>query len=38
MSADGKPTLSGPKGFAVILGGMLGIMAILWLIASLLAP
>ena len=29
---------SGAKGFAVILGAMLGIIGLLWLIATLVAP
>ncbi|GAA2442196.1 hypothetical protein GCM10010191_68150 [Actinomadura vinacea] len=38
VSDGGKSTLSGPKGFAIILGGMLGIMLILWGIGALVAP
>jgi preprotein translocase subunit SecG len=38
VSDGGKSTLSGPKGFAIVLGGMLGIMAVLWLLAALVAP
>jgi preprotein translocase subunit SecG len=38
VSDGGKSTLSGPKGFAIILGGMLGIMALLWLLGALVAP
>jgi hypothetical protein len=29
---------SGAKGFAIILGAMLGIIGLLWLIAALIAP
>jgi preprotein translocase subunit SecG len=29
---------SGARGFALVLGAMLAIMAVLWLIATLLAP
>lgn len=29
---------SGAKGLAVVLGGMLGIIGLLWLIAALIAP
>jgi hypothetical protein len=38
VSDGGKGTLSGPKGLAIVLGGMLGVMAVLWLLASLVAP
>jgi len=38
VSDGGKSTLSGPKGLAIILGGMLGIMVALWLIAVVAAP
>ncbi len=37
MSGD-KPTVSGPKGFAIVLGGMLLIMALLWGLGALVAP
>lgn len=37
MSSE-KSTMSGPKGFALVLGGMLGIMLVLWTIAALVAP
>jgi hypothetical protein len=30
--------MSGPKGLAVILVGMLAIIALLWLLAALVAP
>jgi hypothetical protein len=30
--------MNGAKGFAVIFGGMLAIMAILWLLAAQVAP
>ncbi|MGI5165991.1 hypothetical protein ACQEU3_16670 [Spirillospora sp. CA-253888] len=33
-----KKTVSGPKGFAIVLCGMLGIMAVLWAIAAMVAP
>ncbi|WP_067483870.1 hypothetical protein [Actinomadura hibisca] len=33
-----KKTVSGPKGFAIVLIGMLGIMAVLWGLAALVAP
>ncbi|GGV23481.1 hypothetical protein GCM10010182_52470 [Actinomadura cremea] len=36
--AGGKSTMSGPKGFALVLAGMLGIMAVLWGLAALVAP
>jgi hypothetical protein len=29
---------SGAKGFAVIFGAMVGVLAVLWLIAALVAP
>ncbi len=38
MSDGGKSTISGPKGFAIILGGMLGIMLVLWGIGFMVAP
>ncbi len=38
MASGGKPTMSGPKGFAIVLGGMLGIMLVLWTLAALVAP
>lgn len=37
-SGCGKPTMSGPKGFAVMIGGMFGIMIVLWAVAALVAP
>jgi hypothetical protein len=36
--AMSKTPTSGAKGFAVILGAMLGIIGLLWLIAALVAP
>ena len=33
-----QKTMSGAKGFAIVLGSMLGIIAVLWLIATLVAP
>jgi hypothetical protein len=33
-----KAALSGAKGFAIILGAMLGIIGLLWLVAALVAP
>jgi preprotein translocase subunit SecG len=38
VSDGGKSTLSGAKGFAIVLGGMLGIMVVLWLLGALVAP
>lgn len=38
MASGGKSTMSGPKGFAIVLGGMLGIMLVLWALAALVAP
>jgi hypothetical protein len=38
VNDGGKSTLSGPRGFAIILGGMLGVMLVLWGIAVLVAP
>lgn len=38
VNDGGKSSLSGPKGFAIVLGGMLGVMLVLWVIASLAAP
>ncbi|GAA1843410.1 hypothetical protein [Actinomadura bangladeshensis] len=37
-SGGGKPAMSGPKGFALVICGMLGIMLVLWGIAALVAP
>lgn len=37
MSSE-KTGVAGAKGFALMLGGMLGIMAVLWFLASLVAP
>lgn len=37
MSGE-KTTISGAKGFAIILGAMFGIIGVLWLIATLVAP
>ncbi|MFI0354421.1 hypothetical protein [Actinomadura sp. 9N407] len=37
--SDGeKSTVSGPKGFAIVLGAMLGVMLVLWGIGYLVAP
>jgi hypothetical protein len=38
VSDGGKTTISGARGFAMVLGGMLGIMAVLWGIGYLVAP
>jgi hypothetical protein len=38
VSDGGKDTLSGPKGFAIILGGMFGVIGVLWLVATLMMP
>ncbi len=37
MSGE-KPTVAGPKGFAIVLGAMLGVMLVLWGLAALVAP
>ncbi|MBB4778777.1 hypothetical protein F4557_007195 [Actinomadura catellatispora] len=37
-SGDGKSTMSGAKGFAIVLGGMLGVILLLWALAALVAP
>lgn len=37
-SGGGKPAMSGAKGFALALGGMLGILLVLWGLAALAAP
>ncbi|GGT62266.1 hypothetical protein BJ999_008194 [Actinomadura citrea] len=37
-SGGGKRAMSGPKGFAIVIGGMLGIMLVLWTLAALAAP
>jgi Tfp pilus assembly protein PilX len=36
--SDGRSTISGPRGFALVLGGMLLVMAALWGLAALVAP
>jgi len=33
-----KSTVSGAKGFAIVLCGMFGIMLVLWVLAALVAP
>jgi len=38
VSEGEKPTISGPKGFAIILGAMIGVLLVLWGIAYVLAP
>jgi hypothetical protein len=30
--------MSGPKGFAIMIGGMLGVLLLLWGLAALVAP
>lgn len=30
--------MSGAKGFAIALGGMLGILLVIWILAALVAP
>lgn len=37
-SGGGKSTISGPKGFAIMLGAMLAIILALWGLAALVAP
>ncbi|WP_433465235.1 hypothetical protein [Spirillospora sp. CA-128828] len=37
-SGSGKPAMSGAKGFALVVGGMFGVMAVLWGIAILVSP
>ncbi|WP_255205185.1 hypothetical protein [Actinomadura sp. BRA 177] len=37
-SGGDRPTMSGPKGFAIMIGGMLGILLLLWGLAALVAP
>jgi hypothetical protein len=36
--SGGKAPMSGAKGFAVIIGGMFGIMLVLWVLAAIAAP
>lgn len=36
--SDQKPAMSGPKGFAIVLGGMLGIMLVLWILGAMASP
>ena len=38
MASGGKSVMSGPKGLAIMLGGMLGVMLVLWGLAALVAP
>ncbi len=38
VASGGKRAMSGPKGFAIVIGGMLGIMLVLWTLAALAAP
>jgi hypothetical protein len=33
-----QKTLSGAKGFAIVFGAMVGIIGVLWLIATLVSP
>ncbi|MFI0374317.1 hypothetical protein ACH35V_41215 [Actinomadura sp. 1N219] len=37
-SGGGKSTMSGPKGFALMLGAMLAIILAIWGLAALVAP
>ena len=37
MSGEKTPT-SGANGFAIVIGAMFGIIGVLWLIATLVAP
>lgn len=36
--ASGGKSMSGARGFAIMLGGMLGILLLLWGLAALVAP
>ncbi|GAA2074743.1 hypothetical protein GCM10009780_08610 [Actinomadura alba] len=38
MVGDERTSISGAKGFAIVFGAMLGVLAVLWLIAALVAP
>lgn len=38
MASGGRQTMSGAKGLAIVLGGMLGILLLIWLLAALVAP
>ncbi|GAA4239443.1 hypothetical protein GCM10022254_59580 [Actinomadura meridiana] len=38
VASGDKSTVSGPKGFAIMLGAMLIIMLLLWGLAALVAP
>ncbi|RKS79155.1 hypothetical protein BZB76_0597 [Actinomadura pelletieri DSM 43383] len=38
MASGGKSTMSGPKGMALMLGAMLGILLLIWGLAALVAP
>ncbi|WP_258572282.1 hypothetical protein [Actinomadura parmotrematis] len=38
QGASGKQPISGAKGIAIVLGGMLAVMLVLWLLAYLVAP
>ena len=37
-SGGDRRTMSGAKGFAIILAGMLGVLLLLWGLAALVAP
>jgi hypothetical protein len=38
VASGDKPAISGGKGFALVLCGMLGILLVLWGLAALVAP
>ncbi|GGQ09883.1 hypothetical protein GCM10010187_27440 [Actinomadura coerulea] len=38
VASGGKRAMSGPKGFAIVIGGMFGIMLVLWTLAAIAAP
>lgn len=38
MVSGGRTPMTGAKGFVIIVGSMIGILAVLWAIAALAAP
>ena len=38
MASGDKPAMSGARGFAIVIGAMLGILLVLWALAALAAP
>lgn len=38
VASGDRPAMSGPKGFALVICGMLGVLLLLWGLAALVAP